>query len=49
MTVKDYQSVLETAGPRLKEYVLRDAEKDPRLTPEECLSLVRTAYPDEAP
>lgn len=49
MTVKDYQSVLETSGPKMKEYVLGYAEKDPMLTPEEFFSLVKFAYPDEAP
>ena len=49
MTAQDYRSLLETAGPRMKEYVLSYAEKDPKLTPEEFFALVRTAYPDEAP
>lgn len=49
MTAQDYRTLLEGAGPRVKEYVLSHAEKDPKLTPEEFFSLVRTAYPDEAP
>lgn len=49
MTIQDYRSVLETAGPRMKEYVLSYAEKDPKLTPQEFFSLVQFAYPDETP
>ena len=49
MTTQDYRSVLETAGPSLKEYALRCAEKDPKLAPEEFFSLVKFAYPDDTP
>lgn len=49
MTAQDYRSVLETAGPKMKEYVLSHAEKDPKITLEEFFSLVKFAYPDETP
>lgn len=49
MTAQDYRSSLESAGPKMKEYVLSHAEKDPKITLEEFFSLVKFAYPDETP
>lgn len=44
-----YRDALKSAGPRLKEYVLRKAEHDPNISPPEFFALVRLAYPDDAP
>ena len=45
-TYQEYWDALDSAGPRMKERVLRDAADNPDISLRQMTQLVNKAYPD---